>query len=56
MPVASWRSGHGCVTVSSRRNARDWYGIQDRLLRTQTSTIPGTNITYYYYYGTVKVR
>jgi RHS repeat-associated protein len=46
-------ASNGCVTVSSRTNARDWYRIQDRLLRTQTSTIPGTDIIYY---GTVRVR
>jgi RHS repeat-associated protein len=46
-------ASNGCVTVSSRTNAWDWYRIQDRLLRTRTSTIPGTDIIYY---GTVRVK
>jgi RHS repeat-associated protein len=46
-------ASNGCVTVSSRKNAADWYRIQDKLLRTTTSTIPGTDIIHY---GTVKVR
>jgi RHS repeat-associated protein len=46
-------ASNGCVTVSDRKNAADWNRIQDRLLRTKTGTIPGTDITYY---GTVKVK
>ncbi len=46
-------ASNGCVTVSSSKNSRDWYRIQDRLLRTTTGTIPGTDITYY---GTVDVK
>ncbi|UXH78156.1 RHS repeat-associated core domain-containing protein [Roseateles amylovorans] len=46
-------ASNGCITVPNRKTLREWNKIQEQLMRTKTSTIPGTNIEYY---GTVTVK